>query len=404
MLKLFTKALLNSQSNLITRNLSVNSKNLICRDFIISKCFVVNIRQNSSRTLKYLTERTMVGESEPKKSKTEVVIGTHDGVFHCDEILACFMLQQLPEYENAKILRTRDLTKLNECDIVVDVGSVFDVEKKRFDHHQREFKETMSSLKPEMGSEFDIRLSSAGLIYCYYGETVIKTLVNKFTGTEPDMKCLKTVYKKLYESFIREIDAIDNGVPMFDGEPRWTISTNLSSRVSHFNQTWNSKENFDAQAQFEKAKELVGGEFVDKIRYYTEVWWAARALVQTALKNRFNIHKSGEILELTEFCPWKQHLAELEKELELEGIAKYVLYKNSENDWRAICVPKTPDSFVCRKFLHKDWRGIRDSELEKISGIKDINFCHATGFIGGAKTREAALEMAVKSLEGNYQD
>lgn len=288
--------------------------------------------------------------------------------------------------------------------MTIDFYVYSQVDKKRFDHHQREFTGTMSSLKPELGPDFDIKLSSAGLVYCYYGEDVIKTLVKKFTGVEPDEKCLKTVYKELYESFIREIDAIDNGVPMFDGEPRWTISTNLSSRVSHFNKTWNSKEDYDAQAQFEKAKELVGIEFIDKVRYYTEVWWSARAIVQKTIDNRFDVHKSGEILELTEFCPWKQHLAELEHELRIEGIVKFVLYLNGENDWRVICVPKTPDSFVCRKFLHKDWRGIRDAELEKISEIEGINFCHATGFIGGAKTREAALLMAVKSLDGDYEN
>lgn len=100
-------------------------------EFYRSFSFVVRIRSNLTpishqRQLRYLT-KTMTNEIAAKKSKTEVVIGTHDGVFHCDEILACFMLQQLPEYENAKILRTRDLKKLEECDIVVDVGAVFDV-------------------------------------------------------------------------------------------------------------------------------------------------------------------------------------------------------------------------------------------------------------------------------------
>lgn len=59
------------------------------------------------------------------------------GVFHCDEVLACFLLQQLDEYADSTIMRTRDLEKLKTCDIVVDVGGVFDKENKRFDHHQR---------------------------------------------------------------------------------------------------------------------------------------------------------------------------------------------------------------------------------------------------------------------------
>ena len=37
-------------------------------------------------------------------------IGTHSGVFHCDEALACYMLKQLPEYRDAEIVRSRDLS------------------------------------------------------------------------------------------------------------------------------------------------------------------------------------------------------------------------------------------------------------------------------------------------------
>ena len=66
-----------------------------------------------------------------------VTIGTHDGAFHCDEVLACWMLKQLPQYKDASIVRTRDPAKLSACEIVVDVGAVYDPEKLRFDHHQR---------------------------------------------------------------------------------------------------------------------------------------------------------------------------------------------------------------------------------------------------------------------------
>lgn len=88
---------------------------------------------------------------------TYLQIGTHDGVFHCDEVLACYMLKLLPEYKDAEIIRTRDLDKLKTCDIVVDVGAEFDHEKKRYDHHQREFKETLSTIKPELGNKYKIK-------------------------------------------------------------------------------------------------------------------------------------------------------------------------------------------------------------------------------------------------------
>jgi len=44
-----------------------------------------------------------------KRRKLDVgptmLIGTHNGTFHCDEVLACFMLKSLPEYKDAQIVR-----------------------------------------------------------------------------------------------------------------------------------------------------------------------------------------------------------------------------------------------------------------------------------------------------------
>ena len=57
-------------------------------------------------------------------------------------------------------MRTRNPDKLAECDIVVDVGAVYDHAKLRYDHHQREFTETF-------GEGYNTKLSSAGLIYKY---------------------------------------------------------------------------------------------------------------------------------------------------------------------------------------------------------------------------------------------
>lgn len=200
----------------------------------------------------------------------------------------------------------------------------------------------------------------------------------------------------------------------------------MSGRVSHFNQDWNSKDDFDADKQFKKAQQLVGNEFLDKLFYYSTVWLPGREIVSDMIKKRFAVHESGEILEMETFCPWKQHLSELEQEHEIVGVPKFVIYTDTNGNYRVICVPIKPESFVCRKFLHKgklrlgffhisyylssyiclfwfdlilDWRGLRDEELQKISKIEDASFCHATGFIGGANTRDGALTMAIESLE-----
>lgn len=59
-------------------------------------------------------------------------IGTHNGAFHCDEALACAILRSLPEYEASEVVRTRDQKVLDTCDVVVDVGGVFDHQTKRY--------------------------------------------------------------------------------------------------------------------------------------------------------------------------------------------------------------------------------------------------------------------------------
>ena len=56
-------------------------------------------------------------------------IVTHNGTFHCDESLACFLLRQTDEYKDASIVRTRDPEIIDKGDIVVDVGAVYDPER-----------------------------------------------------------------------------------------------------------------------------------------------------------------------------------------------------------------------------------------------------------------------------------
>lgn len=58
-----------------------------------------------------------------------------------------------------------------------------------------------------------------------------------------------------------------------------------------------------------------------------------------------------------------------------------------------------PGSFENRRSLPAAWRGVRDDALSELSGIPGCVFVHAGGFIGGNKTKEGALAMAVKALE-----
>jgi len=107
----------------------------------------------------------------------------------------------------------------------------------------------------------------------------------------------------------------------------------------------------------------------------------------------------GSIVLLEHACPWKEHLFEIEVEQSKVGEVIYVLYGDESGNWRVQCMPNKPTGFDNRKSLPESWRGRRDDDLSEISKIPDCIFVHASGFIGGNKTKDGALEMAKVALK-----
>lgn len=166
-------------------------------------------------------------------------IGTHNGSFHCDEALGVALLRRTAAYADAKVVRSRNQEVLDKCDVVIDVGGVYDPATSRFDHHQKEFNDvfghgkarkrksraqqataeavtrcafflslvlpfcrcrfqrlvlssfststfstsTSTSTPPKkLTLGFNTRLSSAGLVYKHYGREVVAKLMAKFAA------------------------------------------------------------------------------------------------------------------------------------------------------------------------------------------------------------------------------
>jgi len=318
-------------------------------------------------------------------------IGTHDGSFHCDEALGCFLLQRTAAYENAEVVRSRDPEVLGTVDVVIDVGAVYEPENNRFDHHQRGFEEVF-------GHGFVTKLSSAGLVYKHFGREIVARVLD-FPVDDPRVE---KIYLKVYKSFIEAVDGIDNGVNQFESDKpaRYVDNTGLSARVGKLNPAWNEDNSPATQlAQFHKAMALAGGEFEASVKYYGLSWLPARTYVEQALDGATSVHPSGGIIKLPCYCPWKEHLFELEEEKKVEPLPKYALFEDDKGNWRVQAIPLTPSSFENRRPLPTAWRGVRDQALDEVSGVEGCIFVHAAGFIGGNKTYEGALAMATKALE-----
>ncbi|EJT50954.1 GAMM1 protein [Trichosporon asahii var. asahii CBS 2479] len=297
-----------------------------------------------------------------KKMKSTKVIGTHSGTFHCD---------------------------VDPLDIVVDVGGVYDPAKQRYDHHQRGFTEVFG-----FGGFDRTKLSSAGLVYKHFGKHII---AKQLGVAESDPK-VETLWLQLYGELIESIDGIDNGVNIAQGELAYAQRTDLSSRVRRLNPRWNEPaSDDDYDARFAVASKTTGDEFLQQLDYFANAWLPARDVVKEALEKRHEVDPSGKIVVFKQ-----DHLFSLEPTMAKETKILYVLYpENPDNEnskWRIQCVPESPDSFTNRKSLPAAWRGLRDEELSKESGIPGGVFVHASGFIGGNETFNGVLAMARAAL------
>ncbi|MCO5598943.1 hypothetical protein L7F22_053042 [Adiantum nelumboides] len=208
---------------------------------------------------------------------------------------------------------------------------------------------------------------------------------------------------------LKAIDAVDNGVNQYDTDklPRYVDSTRLSGRVAKLNPDWIEVNSPERENDcFKQAMELAGQEFLDwfllsqSLQYCVKSWLPARAIVSSCIQKRKKLEQSGQIMMLDRYCPWKEHIHELEEELQVDPSIKYVLYQDERNwQWRIQAVVVAVGKFESRLPLPAAWRGLVDEKLSEVVGVDDCVFVHNSGFIGGNISFEGVLAMGKKALE-----
>lgn len=160
-------------------------------------------------------------------------------------------------------------------------------------------------------------MSSAGLIYKFYGKEIIKNMCKEFYEKDLNEAQVDLIFEKLYKGLILEIDAIDNGVNQAE-ELKYSISTNLSSRVGVYNSPWNAPQGaqYSQHAQFKKAMKITEKAFVHKLYGQVNIVLPAKKIVQEAWDARESFHSSNQFIWFEKSCPWKEHVYELEKTTE----------------------------------------------------------------------------------------
>lgn len=297
-------------------------------------------------------------------SNTSVLV-THNGSFHTDDIFACATLVLMLEKNGNtfEIIRTRDEKNIEQGDFVFDVGGIYDAEINRFDHHQKG-----GAGKRENGIEY----SSFGLVWKKFGKEICE-------GEE--------VVNIVDERLVAPIDAFDNGFDLV--ENKHSISPYF---IQHF---------FLAMRPTLREKNITNDEmFLKSVEIAKEI--LSREIIHvtdaiSSFKKVLSIYENTEdkrILVLDENFQNEVSLTKLKEPL-------YIIYpKSDDSSWGIRAVRENPRTFNNRKDFPKVWAGLKDKELQEVTGVEDAVFCHKGLFLVIAKSKEGAIKLAELALLG----
>jgi uncharacterized UPF0160 family protein len=300
---------------------------------------------------------------------------THSGTFHLDDAFAYAVLRLALGLDEAgddhALVRTRDEAVIAEADVVWDVGAVYDPAVGRFDHHQR------GAPVREDGLPY----SAAGLVWRHHGEAAVRTL--PVPSGAADLTAVLAA--QIDREVVQRIDQIDNGV-CAPGD-----ALGLASLVEDYNPAWDSPAVGDGgteDAAFLRAADLADGFLRHRVET-VRARLAAEAVVLAAHARSAD----PRVLELDRKLLWEgpvfaQRLPVL-----------YAVYPVPNGNWMVDAMPPEPGSFDQRLPLPEAWAGLRDADLATVCGVPDAVFVHARRFVGAARSRGGAMEMARRAIE-----
>jgi len=296
-----------------------------------------------------------------------IKIVTHNAKFHADDVFAVAALFLVYEEENCEVVRTRDEEKVNNGEVVVDVGGVYNPNENKFDHHQLEG----AGLRKN-----GIPYASFGLVWDKYGEQLSGSLE------------IKESFDKI---LVQAVDALDNGVDvtkqLFEGVRPFDVV----GLVDLFRPTWNEEKDWDK-------------------KFLEAVSWAKSVIVRV-LKIEKDLYEAREVVRGIYRQSTDKEVILIDeqydfgREVATSVLSDYpepiyaILYRSDANNWQVLAIRKNSGTHESRKLLPEDWRAKSGIDLQKASGIMDAEFCHRSGFMALVRSKEGAIALAKKALD-----
>jgi uncharacterized UPF0160 family protein len=299
----------------------------------------------------------------------QMVIGTHDGTPHADDIFAVAIILLVDP--NFNVIRTRDKQLLQKADIRVDVGMKYEPPLD-FDHHMPDFDIARPDGRP---------YASAGLVGRHFWTKLIEE---------------RRIYERLDDKLLSSIDAVDCGVDTYTPISPYRVFDIQSYFAGYIPSaatlTGKTKPEIDAilyrsfMECVDEAKEILNRE-IQKARY----WVMDQELVSRAIDAAR--HTDPRVIILKRHAAWGEAVAQHPE------ILFVVFYDESSENWVIQTVPEPGDRFSSKKLLPAEWAGKEGPEFIRTTGIHDAVFCHRSRFQARAKSKESILEMADRVLD-----
>jgi uncharacterized UPF0160 family protein len=310
------------------------------------------------------------------------IIALYSGDIEIDEVITTILLNYYFESKNIKALfiRTSDSNILLNSNLTLNEDFIAQFIQKE---------------KLAKNKIYNIRAynSKSEQLFDYIGYQVIEhyvKLTNPLYCIKPHQRPM--IMDKIFNRFISNSvyeECFNNGHKKYEN---LTTLRHIVERIKYEELS---------QEGFMKAVDIVLNDLDYQFKNLLNLYLPSYEIVRSAINKRKEIHYSGAIIVLEEKCFWKDHLRALEKEMLLEGRIKYVIYF-ADNGFKIQAIPLGRTQFSFRKGLFYRWRGLPEDELIKASGIKDIQFIHVQGYIGGAKSKESAIQIAEMSLYDKF--
>ena len=301
---------------------------------------------------------------------TKLTIGTHNGVFHTDEIVAISMYRAYIE-DNVEIIRTRNPQEFNSCDVKIDVGGEYAPTcwssyygdcmlmtqfigysvLGDFDHHQ--FSD---------GDEL-YGLSSAGLI--------LKALIEPMDACCDIGKCpwVDTVVSEPSQSLLNLAAAVDAR----DTRVHWDGWQNMKfCQDVTFDELFNSISGCNQLDIASKEQDTVFDTLVDLFTDYFKGDMEACELYESIANIASKTQKGTE----KEISKIKDTLTVSDKFVHFEDFQSFPMAAKWLFD-------RGYDTYIFVSFdkLQDNWTYQVDTDMQKIVSVSNTVFVHANGFI-----------------------